>query len=193
MKFELPNLPYSINSLDPAITEQTMNYHYGKHLQTYIDNLNALISNTPFENKTLEQIVLTSEGAIYNNAAQTWNHIFYFNTLAPKSGGEPNGKLKEAINKKWGNFENFKKEMSNATVSIFGSGWGWLSCNKAGELVITKSSNAGCPLTESLIPLLTIDVWEHAYYLSHQNRRAEYVNEIWDIINWKKIEERYSF
>lgn len=193
MKFELPQLPYSLDSLAPSITKETMNYHYGKHLQTYIDNLNNLIVNTPFEKQKLETIVVTSEGGIYNNAAQAYNHIFYFDTLSPIGGGEPQGKLKEAIDKKWGSFEAFKKEFSDSAVSIFGSGWMWLQCDAEGKLSVSKEGNAGCPLTKSLIPLLTIDVWEHAYYLDKQNRRAAYVQSIWDIINWRKVEERYEF
>lgn len=193
MKFELPQLPYSLDSLAPSISKETMEYHYGKHLQTYIDNVNTLIKETPFENQELDTIVKTSDGAIYNNAAQAWNHIFYFNSLSPIGGGEPHGKLKEAIEKKWGSFNNFKKEFSDATISIFGSGWGWLSFDNKGNLIVTKSSNAGCPITESLSPLITIDVWEHSYYLDHQNRRAEYVNSIWDIIDWNKAEERYLY
>ncbi len=193
MKFELPKLPYSLDSLAPAITRETLNYHYGKHLQTYIDNLNMLIVNTPFEKQKLEIIVETAEGSIYNNAAQTFNHIFYFNTLSPTGGGEPQGRLRKAIDKKWGNFEAFKREFSDSAVSIFGSGWMWLQCDITGKLSISKEGNAGCPITRSLIPLLTIDVWEHAYYLDHQNRRAEYVKAIWDIIDWRKAEERYKF
>lgn len=193
MKFELPQLPYALNSLEPVITQNTMNYHYGKHLQTYIDNLNTLIVDTPFKGQKLETIVETSDGAIYNNAAQTYNHIFYFFTLSPIGGGEPQGKLAEAIAKHWGSFEKFKKEFSDAAVSIFGSGWAWLSCDATGKLFLSKDSNAGCPITKSLTPLLTIDVWEHAYYLDHQNRRAEYVKGIWDLIDWRKVEERYQF
>lgn len=193
MKFELPQLPYSLDALEPVISKETLEYHYGKHLQTYIDNLNTLIKDTPFENKKLEEIILTSDGAIFNNAAQTWNHIFYFYTLSPIGGGEPDGKLKEPIDKKWGSFENFKKEFSNAANSIFGSGWAWLASDSAGNLSIEKESNAGNPITKSLNPLLTIDVWEHAYYLDHQNRRAEYTKGIWDIIDWDKVEERYKY
>lgn len=193
MKFELPQLPYALNSLEPVITQNTMNYHYGKHLQTYIDNLNTLIVDTPFKGQKLETIVETSDGAIYNNAAQTYNHIFYFFTLSPIGGGEPQGKLAEAIAKHWGSFEKLKKEFSDAAVSIFGSGWAWLSCDATGKLFLSKDSNAGCPITKSLTPLLTIDVWEHAYYLDHQNRRAEYVKGIWDLIDWRKVEERYQF
>ncbi|MEG0517292.1 MAG: superoxide dismutase [Bacteroidales bacterium] len=191
MKFELPQLPYSLDSLAPAITKETMDYHYGKHLQTYMDNLNTLIVNTPFEKQTLETIVETADGPIYNNAAQTYNHIFYFFTLSPIGGGEPQGYLREAIDKKWGSFEAFKKEFSNQAVSIFGSGWMWLQCDITGKLSISREHNAGCPITKALTPLMTIDVWEHAYYLSHQNRRAEYVKAIWDIIDWRKIEAKY--
>ena len=192
MKFELPQLPYSLDALEPVISKETLEYHYGKHLQAYIDNLNALIKDTPFENKKLEEIISASDGAVFNNAAQTWNHIFYFYTLSPTGGGEPKEKLKEAIDKKWGSFEHFKKEFSQAANSLFGSGWVWLTSDADGNLSIEKESNAGNPITRSLKPLLTIDVWEHAYYLDHQNRRAEYTKGIWDIIDWGKVEERYN-
>ncbi len=192
MKFKLPELPYAQESLEPAISRQTMEFHYGKHLQTYIDNLNKLIEGTPFAEIPLEQIVKQSDGGIFNNAAQTFNHTFYFETFSPNGQRHPEGKLAKAIEKKWGNFEAFREEFSAAAVSLFGSGWAWLSKNADGELTITKESNAGCPLTSGLVPLLTIDVWEHAYYLDCQNRRAEYVKKLWDIIDWSIVEKRFE-
>lgn len=192
MKFKLPELPYAQESLEPAISRQTMGFHYGKHLQTYIDNLNKLIEGTPFAEMPLEQIIKQSDGGIFNNAAQTFNHTFYFETFSPNGQKSPEGELAKAIEKKWGNFEAFREEFSAAAVSLFGSGWAWLSKNADGELVITKESNAGCPLTSGLVPLLTIDVWEHAYYLDCQNRRAEYVKKLWDIIDWSIVEKRFE-
>lgn len=192
MKFKLPELPYAQESLEPAISRQTMGFHYGKHLQTYIDNLNKLIEGTPFTEMPLEQIIKQSDGGIFNNAAQTFNHTFYFETFSPNGQKSPEGELAKAIEKKWGNFEAFREEFSAAAVSLFGSGWAWLSKNADGELVITKESNAGCPLTSGLVPLLTIDVWEHAYYLDCQNRRAEYVKKLWDIIDWSIVEKRFE-
>ena len=192
MIFKLPELPYAQESLEPAISRQTMGFHYGKHLQTYIDNLNKLIEGTPFAEMPLEQIIKQSDGGIFNNAAQTFNHTFYFETFSPNGQKSPEGELAKAIEKKWGNFEAFREEFSAAAVSLFGSGWAWLSKNAEGELVITKESNAGCPLTSGLVPLLTIDVWEHAYYLDCQNRRAEYVKKLWDIIDWSIVEKRFE-
>ncbi len=190
--FKLPQLPYSLEALAPVIQQETMNYHYGKHLQTYIDNLNNLIADSQYKGSDLETIIRTADGPIYNNAAQTFNHTYYFQTLSPNGGGEPKGRLREAIDKKWGSFEAFKKEFSQSAISIFGSGWMWLQCDSTGNLSMSREPAAGCPIAKSLIPLLTIDVWEHAYYLGYQNRRAEYVNAIWNIINWRKIEENYD-
>ena len=169
-----------------------MSYHYGKHLQTYIDNLNKLIEGSEFAKMPLEEIIKKSDGGIFNNAAQTFNHTFYFETFSPNGEKAPKGKLAKAIEKKWGSFDAFKEEFSAAAVSLFGSGWAWLSKDSNGEPVITKESNAGCPLTSGLVPLLTIDVWEHAYYLDCQNRRAEYVKKIWEIIDWAVVEKRFE-
>lgn len=191
MKFELPVLPYATDALEPVISKQTVELHYGKHLQTYITNLNNLVPGTKFENADLETIVKESDGAIFNNAGQTLNHNIYFLSFSPNGGGEPKGKLAEAINAEWGSFENFKKEFNAAAVSVFGSGWAWLAKDASGKLQITKEQNAGNPLTKGLTPLLGIDVWEHAYYLDYQNRRADHLNEIWKIINWDAVEARY--
>lgn len=191
MKFELPVLPYATDALEPVISKQTIELHYGKHLQTYITNLNNLIPGTKFENADLETIVKESDGAIFNNAGQTLNHNIYFLSFSPNGGGEPKGKLAEAIKAEWGSFENFKKEFNAAAVSVFGSGWAWLAKDASGKLQITKEQNAGNPVTKGLTPLLGIDVWEHAYYLDYQNRRADHLNEIWKIINWDAVEARY--
>ncbi|MCL2597082.1 MAG: superoxide dismutase [Paludibacter sp.] len=191
MIFELPKLPYLADALAPIISEQTINLHYGKHLQTYITNLNNLIAGTNFENYDLESIVRKSEGAIFNNAGQTLNHTLYFLQFMPNTGGVPKGDLADAINKKWRCFEDFKKEFSTAAVGLFGSGWAWLAKDSDGELQILKESNAGNPLTKGMKPILTFDVWEHAYYVDYQNRRAEYIEKIWEIINWQVVEKRF--
>lgn len=191
MKFELPKLPYANNALEPVISEETINFHYGKHHQAYVNNLNNLIQGTKFENADLVTIIKESDGPIFNNAAQVWNHTFYFNSFKPNGGGAPKGKLAEAINATWGSFDNFKKEFNTASTGLFGSGWAWLVKDKDGKLSIIKESNAGNPLTKGLTPILTFDVWEHAYYLDYQNRRPDHVNALWDIINWDIVEERY--
>ena len=191
MKFELPQLPYEANALEPVISQQTIEFHYGKHLQTYITNLNNLIAGTKFENTDLETIVKESDGALFNNAGQSLNHIFYFLSFTPKSSNAPKGKLVEAINAAFGDFENFKKEFVAAGITLFGSGWVWLSKDAAGKLVITKEANAGNPIKSGLTPLLAFDVWEHAYYLDYQNRRADHLNALWNIVDWTVIEARY--
>lgn len=191
MKFELPKLPYATNALEPVISQQTIELHYGKHLQTYITNLNNLIPGTKFENADLETIVKESDGPIFNNAGQTLNHNIYFLSFSPNGGGEPTGKLADAINAEWGSFENFKKEFNTAGTAVFGSGWVWLAKDASGKLVITKESNAGNPITKGLTPLLGFDVWEHAYYLDYQNRRADHLTELWKIIDWNAVSARY--
>ncbi|MDR3056568.1 MAG: superoxide dismutase [Dysgonomonas sp.] len=191
MKFELPKLPYATNALEPVIGQQTIELHYGKHLQTYITNLNNLIQGTKFENSDLETIVKESDGAIFNNAGQTLNHNIYFLSFSPNGGGAPKGKLADAINAEWGSFENFKKEFQTAGTAVFGSGWVWLAKDNAGKLQITKEPNAGNPITKGLTPLLGFDVWEHAYYLDYQNRRADHLAELWKIIDWNAVEARY--
>lgn len=190
-QFTLPALPYATDALAPAISSNTINYHYGKHLQAYINNLNNLISGTPFEGADLETIIKNSNGAIFNNAAQTWNHILYFNTFSPKAKQQPEGALLKAIEKEWGSFDNFKKQFTAAGNAIFGSGWVWLAKSPEGKLVIIKESNAGNPLTQGYTPLLGVDVWEHSYYLDYQNRRADHLNALWTIIDWNTIEPRF--
>ncbi len=184
MAFELPALPYAKNALEPHISEETLEYHYGKHHNTYVVNLNNLIAGTDFENQSLEDIIKNSDGGIFNNAAQIWNHTFYWNCLSPNGGGEPTGALADAINAKFGSFEQFKKDFSDACVTNFGSGWTWLVKNGFGKLEIVKTSNAGCPLTDGLTPLLTCDVWEHAYYIDYRNARPSYVEAFWNLVNW---------
>ncbi|MDR3653500.1 MAG: superoxide dismutase [Paludibacter sp.] len=191
MKFSLPELPYAHNALEPIISEKTISFHYGKHHQTYVNNLNGLIVGTEFENSDLEAIVKKSEGPIFNNAAQVWNHTFYFFSLTPNKGSVPSDKLIKAINTGWDSLDNFKAEFNKAAVSVFGSGWAWLVKDADGKLSIVKESNAGNPITRGLTPLLTFDVWEHAYYLDYQNRRVDYVAALWDLVDWKVISERY--
>lgn len=191
MKFILPDLPYRPNALEPAISQQTIEYHYGKHLQTYINNLNKLIEGTEWENAELAEIVRTSEGAVFNNAAQVWNHTFYFESFSPEGGGEPVGALRSAILTRWGSFGAFKEEMNKAALGLFGSGWVWLVSDRKGHVSIMSESNAGNPLTKGYIPLLTFDVWEHAYYIDYRNQRADHLMHIWGIIDWKLIEQRY--
>lgn len=191
MTFSLPELPYAPNALEPIISEKTISFHYGKHHQTYVTNLNGLVPGTEFENADLDTIVKKSEGPIFNNAAQIWNHNFYFLSLTPNKGTKPSAKLASAIEAAWGSFETFKDEFNKATVSVFGSGWGWLVKDADGKLSIVKESNAGNPLTRGLTPLLTFDVWEHAYYIDYQNRRADYVSALWDLVDWNVVSDRY--
>lgn len=191
MIYNQPELPYATTELAPAISQETIEFHYGRHEKAYIDNLNKLIKGTKYEDYDLEDIICESDGALFNNASQAWNHIFYFFSFSPNGGGEPTGELAEAIRRDFGSFENFKKEFVDAGVKIFGSGWVWLSRDETGKLLITQESNAGNPLRNGLTPLLTFDVWEHAYYLDYQNRRADSLNSLWDIIDWDMVESRY--
>jgi Fe-Mn family superoxide dismutase len=191
MKFQLPTLPYAHDALEPIVSEKTISFHYGKHHLTYVNNLNGLIPGTEFENSDLDSIIKKSSGPIFNNAAQIWNHNFYFLTFTPEKGTLPNGKLSKAIDEAFGSFENFKTEFNKAAVSIFGSGWAWLVKDANGKLSITKESNAGNPMTQGLTPLLTFDVWEHAYYIDYQNRRADYLAALWELVDWNVVSERY--
>ena len=189
---ELPKLPYEINALEPHISQKTLEFHYGKHHAGYVTNLNKLIAGTPFENKSLDEIVKTSQGGMFNNAAQVWNHTFYWNCMTPNpKKTAPTGKLMDAIVRDFGSFDAFKEKFINACVTLFGSGWAWLVADKTGKLSIVQTSNAQTPLTEGLKPLLVCDVWEHAYYLDYQNLRANYVNEFWSLINWEFVEKSY--
>ena len=191
MKFTLPELPYAHNALEPIMSEKTISFHYGKHHQTYVNNLNGLVEGTEFENTDLETIVKKSEGPMFNNAAQIWNHTFYFLSLTPNKGTALSDSLAKAIDAAFGSLEAFKAEFNKAAVSVFGSGWAWLVKDIDGKLSIVKESNAGTPLTRGLIPVLTFDVWEHAYYLDYQNRRADYVAALWDIVDWNVVSGRY--
>jgi len=191
MIFELPTLPYAQNALEPFISAHTLEFHYGKHHQAYVNNLNKLIIGTEFENSTLEEIIKKASGGIFNNAAQIWNHTFYWKSFAPNAGGEASGALAEAIIKSFGSFEQFKEKFTTASATLFGSGWAWLVKKSDGTLDIVQEINAGNPLKNNLTPLLTCDVWEHAYYLDYQNRRPDYVNAFWSLVNWKMVEERF--
>lgn len=191
-KFELPVLPYAANALAPTISEETISFHHGKHLLAYINNLNTLKEGTEFDSMTLEEIVKKSKGPLFNNAAQAYNHEVYFNTFSPNPQMAPTGKLLAAIEKQWGSLDNFKKEFVTAGTGIFGSGWVWLASDANGNLSIIKSPNAENPLIQSLTPLLGFDVWEHSYYLDYQNRRADHLNDLWKITDWKVIEKRYK-
>ena len=184
MAFELPPLPYAQNALEPHISAETLEYHYGKHHQAYVTNLNNLIPGTEFEGKSLEEIVKTSSGGIFNNAAQVWNHTFYWNCMGPNAGGEPKGAVADGINKKWGGFAEFKEAFNKSAAGNFGSGWTWLVKKPDGSLDIVNTSNAGTPLTTTDKPLLTCDVWEHAYYIDYRNRRPDYLASWWSLVNW---------
>jgi Superoxide dismutase len=191
MKFELVILPYEASGLEPFISKDTIELHHGKHLQTYVNNLNNLVLGTKFENADLETIVRESDGVIFNNAGQVLNHNLYFTQFSTNGGGEPSGKLANAISATWGSFENFKKELEAAGVSLFGSGWAWLASDKEGKLSIVKEPNGSNPVANGLTPLLGFDVWEHAYYLDYQNRRADHLKDLWQIIDWDVVGKRY--
>ena len=184
MAIELPALPYDRTALEPHISGETIDYHYGKHHKTYVDNLNKMIEGTEFAAMPLEEIIRKSQGGMFNNAAQIWNHTFYWNCLSPKGGGEPTGKLGDAINKAFGSFEKFKEEFTKVSVGTFGSGWGWLVQRPDGSLALVSTSNAATPLTGEDIALLTCDVWEHAYYIDYRNARPKYVEAFWNLVNW---------
>jgi Fe-Mn family superoxide dismutase len=187
MSFELPALPYPMDALAPHISKETLEYHYGKHHRTYVTNLNKLTEGTPLAEKTLEEIIKTQTGGIFNNAAQVWNHTFYWHCLSPNGGGKPTGALAAAIDKAFGSFDAFKEKFTQASIGTFGSGWGWLVKNAAGELEIVSTSNAGNPMTEGKKPLLTCDVWEHAYYIDYRNVRPDYVSAFWQLVNWEFV------
>jgi superoxide dismutase, Fe-Mn family len=192
LAFELPPLPYPKNALAPHMSEETLEFHHGKHHQTYVTNLNNLVPGTEFEGKSLEEIVKTSSGGIFNNAAQIWNHTFFWNCLSPNGGGEPTGALANAINRTFGSFDKFKEEFTKCAVTTFGSGWAWLVENKDGSLALVSTSNAGCPLTAGQTPLLTCDVWEHAYYIDHRNARPAFLAAFWNLVNWEFAAKNFS-
>jgi Fe-Mn family superoxide dismutase len=190
MSFNLPELPYPADALEPFISKRTIEFHYGKHHQAYVNNLNGLIPETEFRNASLEDIIRKAKGGIFNNGAQVWNHTFYWNCMSPDGGGEPQGKLAEAIKEFFGSFEIFKEQFSKAAATLFGSGWAWLVKDAYGNLDIQQTSNADCPLRNGFTPLLTCDVWEHAYYLDKQNARPAYIEDFWKLVDWKAVESR---
>ena len=192
MEHKLPELSYALDALAPHISKETLEFHYGKHHQTYITNLNNLIKGTEFENASLEEIVKKSSGGVFNNAAQVWNHTFYWFCLSPNGGGEPTGALAEAITAKWGSIDEFKKAFAATCVGTFGSGWGWLVKTADGALELVSTSNAATPLTTGSTPLLTCDVWEHAYYVDYRNARPKYVEAFWGLVNWDFVAANFA-
>ena len=192
MEHTLPALPYAMDALAPHISAETLEFHYGKHHKTYVDNLNNLIKGTEFENASLEEIVKKSSGGVFNNAAQVWNHTFYWNGLKPNGGGAPTGALADAINAKWGSFDAFKEAFTKCAVTTFGSGWAWLVKTPAGELDLVSTSNAATPLTTDDKALLTCDVWEHAYYVDYRNARPKYVEAFWNLVNWDFVAANFA-
>ena len=191
MTHQLPRLPYSLDALEPHIDATTISIHYGKHHQTYADNLNKLVPGTEFADASLEQIILKAQGPVFNNAAQVWNHTFYWESMKPNGGGEPKGELLAAIEKSFGNFAGFKDQLSKISVTQFGSGWGWLVKKKEGTLAVVQTGNAANPLTAGDVPLLTCDVWEHAYYIDYRNDRAKYLEAFWQVVNWCFVSENF--
>lgn len=192
MSFQLPPLPYELNALAPHMSAETLEYHHGKHHKTYVDNLNKLIPGTEFEGKSLEEVIMTSSGGVFNNAAQIWNHTFFWNCLSPNGGGEPTGELAAALIRDFGSIEKFKELFAEASVKQFGSGWGWLVKNPAGKLEILSTSNAETPMTKGHKALLTCDVWEHAYYIDHRNSRPNFLAAFWKIVNWSFVEKNLN-
>lgn len=193
MIYELMTLPYAADALAPVISKETIEFHHGKHLKTYVENLNKLIAGTEFSEMPIEEIIAKSDGALFNNAGQVLNHNLYFSQFISqdKAKARPEGRLLQAIETAWGSFDKFKEEMSNAAITLFGSGWAWLASDKDGKLLITKEANGSNPCKNGLKPILGFDVWEHSYYLSYQNRRADHVNDLWTIINWEEVSKRY--
>lgn len=193
MAFELPALPFAKDALQPHISSETLDFHHGKHHQTYVTNLNNLVPGTEYEGKSLEEIIVASKtGPIFNNAAQVWNHTFYWNSLSPKGGGAATGTIAEAINAKWGSFAEFQKEFDAKAVGNFGSSWTWLVKNSKGELEIVNTSNAGTPITDGHTALLTVDLWEHAYYIDYRNARPKYLEAFWALVNWDFVNQNFA-
>ncbi len=189
MAFELPPLPFKMDALEPYISQKTLEFHYGKHHQAYVNNLNKLVPGTEFENASLEDIIRKGSGGVFNNGAQVWNHTFYWECLSPNGGGEPKGTVADAIVASFGSFADFKDKFSQAAATLFGSGWAWLVKDQDGKLKIVQESNAGNPLKNGMTPLLTCDVWEHAYYLDKQNRRPDYISDFWNLVNWDQVKK----
>ena len=192
MAHVLPPLPFAKDALTPVISAETIDFHYGKHHQAYVTNLNNLVPGTEFENASLEDIVMKADGGIFNNAAQIWNHTFYWNGLSPEGGGEPTGELGAEIDKAFGSFAAFKETFIKSAIGNFGSGWTWLVKNADGSVAIVNTSNAATPLRDGLTPLLTIDVWEHAYYIDYRNARPKYLDEIWKLVNWDFVAANFG-
>lgn len=193
MSFELPSLPYAKDALEPHISAETLEFHYGKHHQTYVDKLNGLVDGTDMASKSLEDIVKTSEGGVFNNAAQVWNHTFYWNCLSPNGGGDATGAIADAITAAFGSFDAFKEQFTNSAINNFGSGWTWLVKNADGSVAIVNTSNAATPLTDaSVTPLLTVDVWEHAYYVDYRNARPKYMEAFWALVNWDFVNANFA-
>lgn len=190
--FELPKLPYAMDALQPYISKETLEYHHGKHHQAYVNNLNNLIKDTEFATMSLEDVIMKASGGMFNNAAQVWNHTFYWNCMMPKAAGEPSGKLADAIKKKFGSFDEFKKQFTQSATTLFGSGWTWLAKNSSGELEIMNTGNAGLPMKDGKKALLTCDVWEHAYYIDYRNVRATYVENFWKLVNWDFVAGNFA-
>lgn len=192
MEHQLPELPYAMDALQPHMSKETLEYHYGKHHRTYVTNLNNLIKGNEFENMSLEEIIKKSSGGIFNNAAQVWNHTFFWNCLKPNGGGQPSGALADAINAKFGSFDEFKKQFSQNAITTFGSGWGWLVKNSDGSIELSSTSNAGTPMTSGKTALLTCDVWEHAYYIDYRNARPNFLEAFWNLVNWDFVTKNFS-
>lgn len=192
MKFELPALPYEKDALEPHISTETLEYHHGKHHKAYVDKLNKLIEGTPFQNQSVVDIVQESSGSIFNNAAQVWNHTFYWHCMSPRTGQQPQGQLLDKIKGEFGSFEDFQKRFAEAAISNFGSGWTWLVKNSNGTLSIQNTDDADTPIRTGGNPILTCDVWEHAYYIDYRNARAKYVEAFWNVVNWQFVQENYG-
>ena len=192
MEHCLPKLPYEINALEPHMSQETLSFHYGKHHQAYVNKLNGLIKDSKFESMTLEEIVLASEGGIFNNAAQIWNHSFFWNCLAPNKGGASTGKIAEAIKSKWGSFEEFKNDFTQKASTNFGSGWTWLVLNKQNQLEVINTHDAQTPMTQGLKALLTLDTWEHAYYIDYRNERPKFIDAFWNLVNWDFVNKNFG-
>lgn len=190
--FQLPTLPYGLGDLAPTISEETMDFHYNKHLKAYVDNLNGLLPGTKFENMDLVEIVKNSDGAVFNNAGQVLNHNLFFLQMSPKPQAKPTGELAAAIDRDFGSFEKFQEALEKVSAGQFGSGWGWLAADKSGKLSVLGTANGDNPVTKGLAPLLGIDVWEHSYYLDYRNKRADYIKSLWKLYDWKVIEQRYA-
>ncbi|ALK96308.1 superoxide dismutase [Massilia sp. WF1] len=192
MEHTLPPLPYAKDALQPTMSAETLEFHYGKHHQAYVTNLNNLIKGTEFENMPLEEIIKKSQGGVFNNSAQVWNHTFFWNCMKPNGGGAPTGPVADAINAKWGSFDKFKEEFQKSAVGNFGSGWTWLVKKTDGSVDIVNTSNAGTPLTTENKALLTVDVWEHAYYIDYRNARPKFVESWWNIVNWDFVNQNFA-